>query len=88
MTWSVCSVCPPYLQVSYPELLKDLAASPFMHANTRVIVEYPRSHGSFIQEQLGSLHRVRCRKYGRTYVAVYGPESDMSRGQTAPVPPA
>ena len=81
-------MCPPYLQVSYPELLKLVEESPFVHANTRVVVEYPRSHGGFIQERLGVLHRVRCRKYGRTYVAVYGPQSDLSRGQTAPVPAA
>jgi Conserved hypothetical protein 95 len=36
------SVCPPYLLVSYDELYDLLDASPLLHAETMVLVEYPQ----------------------------------------------
>ena len=74
-----CSVCPPYLQVSYPEIMTLLAASPLVHPRTRIIIEYPQSHSHDMSATLGPLHQVRNRKYGRTYVAIYGPASDLQR---------
>ena len=73
-------MCPPYLQVSYPELLDLLAKSPLVHPGTRVVIEYPKSFAGSMTQSLGPLHQVRNRKYGRTYVAVYGPETDLQRG--------
>uniref|UniRef100_A0A7S3R0U7 Uncharacterized protein n=1 Tax=Dunaliella tertiolecta TaxID=3047 RepID=A0A7S3R0U7_DUNTE len=70
------SVCPPYLLVSYPELFKLLEGSPLLHDGTIMFVEYPRQLASQIPDTLGSLSKVRDRKYGRTWVAVYAPDND------------
>ncbi|KAF5837591.1 hypothetical protein DUNSADRAFT_4162 [Dunaliella salina] len=70
------SVCPPYLLVSYPELFKLLEGSPLLHDGTIMFVEYPRQLASQIPDTLGSLSKVRDRKYGRTWVAVYAPDDE------------
>ena len=72
------SVCPPYVKVSYTELLGAMskAASEegrLFHDGSVVIVEYPGRAAREIPHVLGPLVRVRDRKYGRTNVAVYGP---------------
>jgi len=74
------SVCPPYVKVSYTDLLKAMskAASEegrLFHDGSVVIVEYPGRAAREIPHVLGPLVRVRDRKYGRTNVAVYGPRS-------------
>ena len=38
-----------------------------------VIVEYPKKLASLVRERLGPLEKLRDRRYGRTYLAVYGP---------------
>ncbi len=68
------SVCPPYLKVSYPELFELLEGSPLMHADTHVVVEYPRKLREQLPDKLGPLSMVRDRKFGRTWLAIYGPE--------------
>lgn len=65
------SVCPPYLLVSYPELFELLDASPLLHAGSVVFVEYPKQLAHEISDTLGPLQRVRDRRYGRTWVALY-----------------
>ncbi|GBG81183.1 hypothetical protein CBR_g31858 [Chara braunii] len=40
----------------------------------QAIVEYPRKSKSEILDRCGPLHKIRDRRYGRTNVAVYGPE--------------
>eukprot|EP00803_Ostreobium_quekettii_P005789 evm.model.scf_236.2 EVM.evm.TU.scf_236.2 scf_236:42268-51322(+) len=68
------SVCPPYLQVSYPELQDLLAMSGLIHANSFLFMEYPRQLKQQIRENLGPLVKMKDREYGRTYLAVYGPQ--------------
>jgi 16S rRNA (guanine(966)-N(2))-methyltransferase RsmD len=70
------SVCPPYEAVSYRELMGALAsaAGRVLHAHTFVVVEYPRLAAGEMPATLGPLARLRDRKYGRTLVAIYGPE--------------
>jgi 16S rRNA G966 N2-methylase RsmD len=65
------SVCPPYLLVSYPELFDLLEASPLVHAGSIVFVEYPKQLEHQVRDSIGPLQRIKDRKYGRTYVAVY-----------------
>lgn len=65
------SVCPPYLLVSYPELYELLDASPLIHSGTIVFVEYPKQLKQHVRDSIGPLQKVKDRKYGRTYVAVY-----------------
>jgi 16S rRNA (guanine(966)-N(2))-methyltransferase RsmD len=70
------SVCPPYLLVSYPELYQLLEASGLMHAGSIVFVEYPKQLAEHVTPTLGPLVKVRDRKYGRTWIAVYAPAGD------------
>ena len=72
------SVCPPYLLVSYPELFDLLARSPLLHASSIVFVEYPKQLAQQVPATLGPLGKVRDRKYGRTYIAVYANAGDDS----------
>ncbi|GLC76407.1 hypothetical protein PLESTF_001777400 [Pleodorina starrii] len=67
------SVCPPYLVVSYPELMDLLERSPLLHERSIVFVEYPKQLAHQVPPTLGSLVTVRDRKYGRTFIRVYGP---------------
>lgn len=38
-----------------------------------VIVEYPKKLASLVRPTLGPLEKLRDRRYGRTYMAIYGP---------------
>eukprot|EP00873_Tetraselmis_striata_P022236 jgi/Tetstr1/442500/TSEL_030599.t1 len=68
------SVCPPYLLVSYPELFALLDASPLLHAGSHIIVEYPKELAHQIPDAVAGLPKFRDRRYGRTFMAMYGPE--------------
>lgn len=74
------SVCPPYLLVSYPELFELLDASPLVHPGTLLFVEYPKQLSHQIVDTIGPLQRVRDRRYGRTWVALYAAGGDDSAG--------
>ena len=66
------SFCPPYYRVSYPDLLLQLDASPLIAEHTLILVEYARSQKPEIKAAIGNrLRRIRDRRYGRTYVALY-----------------
>lgn len=67
-------MCPPYLLVSYEELYDLLEVSPLLHPGSIVVVEYPQSLKKLIRPRMGPLKRLRDRKYGRTLVAIYGPD--------------
>jgi len=72
-TFDFISVTPPYVKVSYPELMGLLDKSPLLGPNTIVIVEYARREKKQIPDDLGPLVKIRDRKYGRTFIAIYGP---------------
>ena len=38
-----------------------------------VIVGYPKKLASLVRERMGPLEKLRDRRYGRTYLAIYGP---------------
>ena len=66
------SFCPPYYKVSYPEVLAQLDQSPLIAEHTIVVVEYARSQKPEMTAAIGKrLRRVRDRRYGRTFVALY-----------------
>lgn len=67
------SVCPPYELVSYPELYDLLEVSPLLHAQSVVLVEYPKKLVAQVRDTIGPLVKLRDRRYGRTYIALYGP---------------
>jgi len=66
------SFCPPYEKVSYPELLLQLDQSSLVKDSTVIVVEYAKGQAADIQPSIGKrLRRVRDRRYGRTFVAMY-----------------
>lgn len=67
------SVCPPYEKVSYEELYDLLEGSPLIHPDSVVVVEYAKRLSHAIRDTIGPLHKLRDKRYGRTFVAVYGP---------------
>ena len=70
----LCSVCPPYLKVSYEELFGLLEKSPLLHKETFVVVEYPAKTKFKLPETVGPLPLLKDRKFGRTRLALFGPE--------------
>lgn len=68
------SVTPPYEAVSYTELMGQLSASPLLSENTFMIVEYPLKSKHEMPDSCGALNRIKDRRYGRTNVAIYGPQ--------------
>eukprot|EP01024_Parvocaulis_polyphysoides_P002392 TRINITY_DN107429_c0_g1_i2.p2 TRINITY_DN107429_c0_g1~~TRINITY_DN107429_c0_g1_i2.p2 ORF type:complete len:174 (-),score=17.95 TRINITY_DN107429_c0_g1_i2:395-916(-) len=68
------SVCPPYLLVSYPELFDLLSKSNILHDKSLVFIEYPKSLADQLRDTLGPLFRIKDKNYGRTLVAVFGPQ--------------
>ncbi len=70
-TFDFISVCPPYELVSYEELYELLEASGMIGEGTVVLVEYPERVKSAIVDELAGLTKVRDRKYGRTWLALY-----------------
>ena len=67
------SVCPPYKLVDYPSLLESIATSPLVTPSTHVIVEYASEDAELIVEELGELVKLKERRYGRTFLVIYGP---------------
>lgn len=74
------SVCPPYLLVSYPELYDLLEASALIHDGSILFIEYPKQLSHQVKDTLGPLTKVRDRKYGRTWIAVYAPAGSGGGG--------
>lgn len=68
------SVCPPYEKVSYPEIFELLEKSKLIHERTLVVVEFPNQLKKEIPRSLSILSLTKFRKFGRTFLAVYGPE--------------
>jgi len=66
------SFCPPYEKVSYPELLLQLDESALVKDSTVLLVEYAKGQADDILPSIGKrLRRVRDRRYGRTFIALY-----------------
>lgn len=72
------SVTPPYMLVSYPEIYDLLENSPLLHERSVVIVEYAKQNVKEIRRRMGSLSLLKSRRYGRTYLAIYGNSSAVS----------
>ncbi|CAI5476490.1 unnamed protein product [Closterium sp. Yama58-4] len=71
--FSFISVTPPYELIVYSQLMAQLAASPLLHPDTCMVVEYPIKSRDEILDTCGPLYKIKDRKYGRTNVAIYGP---------------
>lgn len=46
-----------------------------------VVVEYPKKLAHLVRPRLGPLAKLRDRRYGRTYIAVYGPDGGEGVGE-------
>jgi len=76
-TFDIVTLCPPYEEVVYAELLDAVASSELIMDDTVVVVEYPIELGYLPQVVPSSKHKgramvgIRNRKYGRTMIAIY-----------------
>lgn len=58
---------------SVSQMFELLDESPMLHEGSYVIVEYPLKELRNIPDTLGPLVKVRDRRYGRTFLAIWGP---------------
>lgn len=74
-TYNIVTLCPPYEEIVYADLLEAVANSPCVTDDTVVLIEYPVELGSLPhvvrRQDGGALVGVRNRKYGRTVIAIY-----------------
>lgn len=75
--FSIVTLCPPYEEIVYGDLLDAVANSPVVGEDTIVLVEYPVELYGTIPHVItrtvdsGALIGIRNRKYGRTVIALY-----------------
>ena len=53
-----------------------LDRSPLIHEDSYVLVEYPLKEQRIVPESLGPLVKIRDRRYGRTFLAIWGPAEE------------
>lgn len=73
--FNIVTICPPYEEVTYADLLDATANSPLVTDDTIVLIEYPvELWGDLPHVYSGdsvTMIGVRNRKYGRTVIAMY-----------------
>ena len=72
-SYNLITLTPPYEEISYPDLIDVVAASPLLNDDCVVVIEYPVELGS-LPPKLGDrdqLVGLRNRRYGRTVLAFY-----------------
>ena len=74
-TFQLVTMCPPYEEVVYADLLEGVANCPCVTDDTVVMIEYPIELGCLphviARDDGGAMVGVRNRKYGRTVIAIY-----------------
>jgi 16S rRNA G966 N2-methylase RsmD len=74
-TFGIVTICPPYEEVVYADLLDAVANSPAVTEDTIVLMEYPvELWGDLPHVYSGettTMIGIRNRKYGRTVIAMY-----------------
>ena len=74
-SFNLITLCPPYEEVIYADLLESAANSPIVTEDTIVMVEYPVELDCLPhvigREDGGAMIGVRNRRYGRTVIAMY-----------------
>lgn len=71
-TFDLVSITPPYEEVVYADLIRDVMESPAVTEDTLVVIEYPVELGSLpFNIGDGRLLGLRNRRYGRTVLAIY-----------------
>lgn len=73
--FNLITLCPPYEEVIYADLLEGVANSPIVTEDTIVMVEYPVELGCLPhvvgRDDGGAMIGIRNRRYGRTVIAMY-----------------
>jgi len=73
--FQIITLCPPYEEVVYADLLEAAANSPLVGDDCIILVEYPVELSTLPhvldQKSGGKLIGVRNRRYGRTVIAMY-----------------
>mmetsp|Transcript_8797 Transcript_8797/g.15462 ORF Transcript_8797/g.15462 Transcript_8797/m.15462 type:complete len:190 (+) Transcript_8797:436-1005(+) len=88
--YDIVTLCPPYEEIVYAELLEAVANSVLVTEDTVILVEYPVELGclphAIAREDGGVLVGVRNRKYGRTVIAMYivNPTGDREVASSRP----
>ncbi|KAE9590395.1 putative 16S rRNA (guanine(966)-N(2))-methyltransferase [Lupinus albus] len=81
------SVTPPYTQVDYGVLMRQISESPLVGEDTFIVVEYALK--TDMLDSCGSLVKITDRRFGRTLLAIYGPKwaqkKRRSRTQLTPL---
>ena len=74
-TFQIVTLCPPYEEVVYADLLDGVANCPCVTEDTVVLIEYPIELGCLphvvARSDGGAMIGVRNRRYGRTVIAMY-----------------
>ena len=84
------TLCPPYEEISYFDLIDAVANSPVVTDDTVILIEYPVELGCLPhvipREDGGALVGVRNRKYGRTVIALYvvNPSGKLNGAESRP----
>jgi 16S rRNA (guanine966-N2)-methyltransferase len=75
LKFNLITICPPYEEVVYGDLLEAVAQSDIVTDDTVVMVEYPIELGCLphviAARNNGVMLGIRNRKYGRTVIAIY-----------------
>lgn len=73
--YQIVTLCPPYEEIVYGDLLEAIATSDLITDDTIVLVEYPVELGCLPHVipgvDGGAMVGIRNRKYGRTVIAMY-----------------
>lgn len=73
--YQIVTLCPPYEEVVYGDLLEAAVNSPLVGDDTVVVIEYPIELGCLPhvipRAAGGAMIGVRNRRYGRTLIAIY-----------------
>ena len=91
--FNIVTICPPYEEVIYSELLNAVANSPVVTDDSIVLIEYPvELWGDFPHVFSGdgdggvTMIGIRNRKYGRTVICMYicNPTGKIENAESRP----
>jgi 16S rRNA (guanine(966)-N(2))-methyltransferase RsmD len=74
----IMALTPPYEEINYDELLRDVARSAAVGERTVIMLEYPMELGSLPPVIENRLIGMRNRRYGRTILGMYACQPDTS----------
>jgi 16S rRNA (guanine966-N2)-methyltransferase len=73
-TYQIATLCPPYEEVVYGDLLEAAVSSTLVTDDTVILIEYPVELGCLphvVTAGPNTAVGVRNRRYGRTVIAMY-----------------